>query len=521
MMARNGEMQYDIFGTSFSSPYAAGVLALWLEAKAADAAARGTTLSTAAAGQAAAARAIVATAGRVPAEFGPDFVEPVARCGAGAQSSGGVCLVEAWERCLCMRMLILPGPRKCCCSLSHAHPVHTPMPPSRARAGVLQADAMLLNQVVLDPPMLVLPSRLRQPHTATFTATWEGPPHPDGTVTFNLVHDKALSMTLQDGWYGTEAVMEKRYVGADVTFSTPTVKFVTGPPAPGSSSSGDNTTSSGRRLLATTLSVQVQVSGPAAARCSSSSSRTHGHACCCAALRVAARVMACTPPQTSSPPGCCFPGCAVRSRSRCRPSWRARACSTLAASAWSHARAQRGGWCRSWCHTRCACMQPCTACACAATCPWHAGPSQPQPPPHSCCWLPVHDAQGFSGDYRALRLLARPLPSVDSELASLLNSTENSLCYAPGSQPVFPNALLDKAPVKDICRTLAGTPNTTVAVSLKALRDAPRCSLRAVLVPQVPVQRCVRCWQTTVQQQGDMQRRSSARVCALHGSAVR
>lgn len=70
-------------GTSFASPYVAGVLALWLQHQHAHAAAAGKPLAPGTVRQEAVLRALVATAKGVPDASNARFLEPVAKMGAG------------------------------------------------------------------------------------------------------------------------------------------------------------------------------------------------------------------------------------------------------------------------------------------------------------------------------------------------------------------------------------------------------------------------------------------------------
>lgn len=75
---------YRASGTSFASPYIAGVLALWLQAQQQQAARSGRPLAAAEASQAAALRRLVSTAKGVRSDGNSSFLEPVAKLGAGA-----------------------------------------------------------------------------------------------------------------------------------------------------------------------------------------------------------------------------------------------------------------------------------------------------------------------------------------------------------------------------------------------------------------------------------------------------
>lgn len=55
--------------------------------------------------------------------------------------------------------------------------------------------------------MLQLPTGVSAsggPITASFTVSWTGPPHPQGTVAYRLVHQPAASISLSNGWWGTD-----------------------------------------------------------------------------------------------------------------------------------------------------------------------------------------------------------------------------------------------------------------------------------------------------------------------------
>jgi subtilisin family serine protease len=74
---------YRASGTSFSSPYIAGVLALWLQAHQQQAARSGKPLSAHETNQAAAIRGLVSTAKGVKSSGDEQYLEPVAKLGAG------------------------------------------------------------------------------------------------------------------------------------------------------------------------------------------------------------------------------------------------------------------------------------------------------------------------------------------------------------------------------------------------------------------------------------------------------
>eukprot|EP00775_Hariotina_reticulata_P009901 gene9901-10058_t len=158
-------------GTSFSSPYISGSLAIWLQQQREAAARRNVAgaplLGAVVAGQDAALRGLVATAAAVPDEDNSSFLEPLAKVGA----------------------------------------------------GVLQVDALLQNQLSVSPMMVQLPSSLTDASTINITLTWRGAPHPAGKVAYQLKHEPAASMTVSNGWYGTAASIRKVYETADVVFS--------------------------------------------------------------------------------------------------------------------------------------------------------------------------------------------------------------------------------------------------------------------------------------------------------------
>jgi hypothetical protein len=72
-----------VSGTSFSSPYTAGLIAMWLQHKQKEAALANVRLDAASVSQDAALRGLVATAKGVKDPLKPTFLEPVARMGAG------------------------------------------------------------------------------------------------------------------------------------------------------------------------------------------------------------------------------------------------------------------------------------------------------------------------------------------------------------------------------------------------------------------------------------------------------
>lgn len=95
--------------------------------------------------------------------------------------------------------------------------------------------------------------------------------------------------------------------------------------------------------------------------------------------------------------------------------------------------------------------------------------------------------QGYTRAWSALRLLARPLGGQPD--ADTLARYRNTLCWAPRSAPVHAGAVLDDGPsAAQVCRATTSGPNSSISVSLATLRASPACSLRAVLVAEVPVQ---------------------------------
>jgi len=72
-----------VSGTSFSSPYTAGLLAMWLQHKQKQAAQANVKLDPSTINQEAAMRGLVSTAKGVKDPLKQSFLEPVARMGAG------------------------------------------------------------------------------------------------------------------------------------------------------------------------------------------------------------------------------------------------------------------------------------------------------------------------------------------------------------------------------------------------------------------------------------------------------
>jgi len=94
-------------------------------------------------------------------------------------------------------------------------------PVTPVRAGMIQAQAFMMNKARLDPLMVQLPSALHTSYTTNITLSWSGTPE-SRPVAFDLVHAPAVSMTLQDGWYGTTA-LKREYLSANVYFDRDTL----------------------------------------------------------------------------------------------------------------------------------------------------------------------------------------------------------------------------------------------------------------------------------------------------------
>ncbi|WIA37929.1 hypothetical protein OEZ86_001306 [Tetradesmus obliquus] len=168
---------YRASGTSFASPYIAGVLALWLQAQQQQAAHSGRPLAAAEASQAAALRGLVSTAKGVRSDGNSSFLEPVAKLGA----------------------------------------------------GVIQVDALLANQLRVTPYMLSLPSNISQPTTLSINLTWDpaaapaaaaAAAAPAAAVTYSVQHEPAAAITVSNGWYGSARAIEYVYQAADVRFNS-------------------------------------------------------------------------------------------------------------------------------------------------------------------------------------------------------------------------------------------------------------------------------------------------------------
>lgn len=86
---------------------------------------------------------------------------------------------------------------------------------------MIQAQAFMVNKARLDPLMVQLPSGLHTSYTTNITLSWSGTPE-SRPVAFDLVHAPAVSMTLQDGWYGTTA-LKREYLSANVYFDRDTL----------------------------------------------------------------------------------------------------------------------------------------------------------------------------------------------------------------------------------------------------------------------------------------------------------
>lgn len=82
--------------------------------------------------------------------------------------------------------------------------------------GMIQAHAFMNNKARLDPIMIQLPSALHTAYTTNITLSWSGPPE-SRPVAYELLHAPSVSMTLQDGWYGTSAI-KREYLAANVYF---------------------------------------------------------------------------------------------------------------------------------------------------------------------------------------------------------------------------------------------------------------------------------------------------------------
>ncbi|KAF6250541.1 peptidase S8/S53 domain-containing protein [Scenedesmus sp. NREL 46B-D3] len=132
-----------VSGTSFSCPYVSGILALWRQGKQRQAQTARRALRPSDLSQAAALGALVSTAAMVKT-LTPYVVEPVARCGA----------------------------------------------------GVVQADALLANQISIEPTMLQPPSNLRRHWVAAVRLTWTGAAPVPVTMTYEVTHVPAYSLDI-------------------------------------------------------------------------------------------------------------------------------------------------------------------------------------------------------------------------------------------------------------------------------------------------------------------------------------
>lgn len=83
----------------------------------------------------------------------------------------------------------------------------------------MQVDALMDNQLSLSPMMIQLPSALNATYTANVTLKWLGAPHPAGSVTYEATHLPAAAITVDNGWYGTDAAISKVYAAAILKIS--------------------------------------------------------------------------------------------------------------------------------------------------------------------------------------------------------------------------------------------------------------------------------------------------------------
>lgn len=97
--------------------------------------------------------------------------------------------------------------------------------------------------------------------------------------------------------------------------------------------------------------------------------------------------------------------------------------------------------------------------------------------------------QGYSQNWSAIPILAQPNSALNANLASELRAKQNTLCYAPNSQPGIANSIMDLPnKVPDICTGgFATSVEQTLDVSLAVLQQSPECSLRVTLVPETPL----------------------------------
>lgn len=89
-------------GTSFAAPYTAGIVAMWLQHKQQLASKEGVPLDTDETSNDAALRGLVATAQGVQDESDSEYLEPVARMGAGRFWGGDGCTVSNAPGALCL-----------------------------------------------------------------------------------------------------------------------------------------------------------------------------------------------------------------------------------------------------------------------------------------------------------------------------------------------------------------------------------------------------------------------------------
>jgi hypothetical protein len=92
---------------------------------------------------------------------------------------------------------------------------------------------------------------------------------------------------------------------------------------------------------------------------------------------------------------------------------------------------------------------------------------------------------GYTRDWSKMPLLATPKRGRPAELVRY----QNILCYAPNSQTRTVGAIMDdRVPITTACTGGLATSETSLLnVSLSVLKASPECSLRIVVVPQVPV----------------------------------
>ncbi|KAF6253111.1 hypothetical protein COO60DRAFT_466940 [Scenedesmus sp. NREL 46B-D3] len=101
-------------------------------------------------------------------------------------------------------------------------------PVAKLGAGIIQVDGFLTNQLRVSPYMLSLPSGISQPSTFTLHLTWDpaagsaaaAAPAAAAAVTYNVLHEPAAAITVADGWYGTESSIEYVYQAVNVTFGS-------------------------------------------------------------------------------------------------------------------------------------------------------------------------------------------------------------------------------------------------------------------------------------------------------------